>query len=376
MLPYDIKVRKGSMPMLYPIIRKVLFQMDPESAHNWTIRALKIMQSNALLKKRFQKKMTVQDQRLQSEQWGLTFPNPVGLAAGFDKHANVYPALAALGFGFVEVGTLTPQPQSGNSQPRLFRLPQDKAVINRMGFNNHGIEKAKQTFQTLTRPHIPIGINLGKNKDTPNERASDDYRRGLTTLYPYGDYFVINISSPNTKGLRDLQHVDALQSLLSDILSERDRLATQTQKRHPVLLKVAPDLSMDQIKEIIQTALSLGVDGFIATNTTLSRKGLHSSPYVNETGGLSGRPLTKRSTEFIRQLYPLTAGKVPIIGVGGIFTGEDAYEKIRAGASLIQTYTGMIYQGPAIAQQINQELLSFIERDNLSSIQDAIGLDA
>ncbi|RAL24507.1 quinone-dependent dihydroorotate dehydrogenase [Thermoflavimicrobium daqui] len=360
--------------MLYDNLRPFLFKMDPESAHIWTIRALKMMQSSAAIKSRFSKMMNVRDSRLQSEYWGLTFKNPVGLAAGFDKHANVYPALAALGFGFIEVGTLTPRPQSGNPQPRLFRLLEDSALINRMGFNNHGIEEAKRTFATLPRPVCPIGINLGKNKDTPNEQASDDYRKGLSTLYLDGDYFVINISSPNTQGLRDLQQINALEKLLAAILSERDQLAKQHQQYQPVLLKIAPDLSLEQLTDIVKTALFLKIDGIIATNTTLSRQGLQ-SPDKSETGGLSGRPLTEPSTVFIRDVYGITEGKVPIIGVGGIFTGKDAYAKIRAGANLIQVYTGMIYRGPSIARLINEELLQLLEKDGFANIQEAVGQD-
>lgn len=365
--------RKSSMS--YQTFRKLFFKMDPESAHDLIISALKTMQANSFVSKQFEKKMTVNDSRLKTKQWGVIFPNPVGLAAGFDKHANVFPALAALGFGFVEVGTLTPRPQPGNPQPRLFRLPEDEGIINRMGFNNDGIEQACQHFQKLDRPYIPIGINLGKNKDTPNKQASDDYRKGLEALYLDGDYFVINISSPNTKGLRDLQQVTALQSLLTDILEERNRLGKEHGRNQPVLLKLAPDLSEEQLTEIVKTAVSQGMDGIIATNTTLSREGLKSA-HKEETGGLSGKPLRQRSTQFVRQIYRITEGKIPIIGVGGIFTGEDAYEKIRAGASLIQVYTGMIYRGPSIARLINEELLVLLEKDGIDSIDQAVGLDA
>lgn len=359
---------------MYSSLRKFLFQMDPEAAHTWTVRALKMMQATPLMKQTFRRNMNVNDSRLHTSCLGLTFPNPVGLAAGFDKHANVYPAIAALGFGFVEVGTLTPRPQSGNPQPRLFRLPAEQGIINRMGFNNHGIQSAKETFTRLGKPHAPIGINLGKNKDTPNEQAADDYIKGLEALYHYGDYFVINISSPNTQGLRDLQQVAALQGLLTDILGKRDELANQTGTRHPILLKIAPDLSSEQLADLIYTALEAGIDGIIATNTTLSREGLQ-SPHRNEAGGLSGRPLTIRSTQLIGDIYRITQGKVPIIGVGGIFTGQDAYDKIRAGANLIQVYTGMIYRGPSIAKQINKELLTCLERDGFSSVNEAIGVE-
>jgi dihydroorotate dehydrogenase len=347
--------------------------MNAEQAHTMTIRGLQILQRTPIARNVIQKRFTIIDERLESTVCGLRFPNPVGLAAGFDKHANVYNGIAAFGFGFVEVGTLTPRPQSGNPKPRLFRLVEDEAIINRMGFNNHGLEDAKHSFQTLPKPNIPIGINLGKNKDTPNEQASSDYRHGLMTLYDYADYFVLNVSSPNTEGLRDLQHVDALLKLLTSVLSTRDELLKETSSYRPVLLKIAPDLTMDQMTDIIQTAIGSGIDGIIATNTTISRENLNPSPYIQETGGLSGRPLTQRSTEFIRQIYPLTDGKVPIIGVGGIFNGMDAYEKICAGANLIQVYTSMIYEGPAIARKINTELLSILEEKGVHSVNELVG---
>ncbi|WP_037464351.1 quinone-dependent dihydroorotate dehydrogenase [Shimazuella kribbensis] len=359
--------------MVYKSIRKLLFRMNAEQAHTMTIRGLQILQSTPSARNLIQKRFTVIDERLQSTVCGLHFPNPVGLAAGFDKHANVYNGIAAFGFGFVEVGTLTPRPQTGNPKPRLFRLVKDEAIINRMGFNNHGLEDAKHSFQTLAKPNIPIGINLGKNKDTPNEQASSDYRHGLMTLYDYADYFVLNVSSPNTEGLRDLQHVDALQKLLTSVLSTRDELLKETSSYRPVFLKIAPDLTWEQMTDIIKTAIGASIDGIIATNTTISRENLHSSPYVNESGGLSGKPLTQKSTEFIRQIYPLTAGKIPIIGVGGIFNGMDAYEKICAGASLIQVYTSMIYEGPSIARKINTELLSILEEKGVHSLNDLVG---
>jgi dihydroorotate dehydrogenase len=347
--------------------------MNAEQAHTLTIRGLQMMQNTPGIYNFFHKRYTVVDERLKSKVCGLTFPNPVGLAAGFDKHANVYPGLAAFGFGFVEVGTLTPRAQAGNPKPRLFRLVQDEAIINRMGFNNHGLEEAKNSFQTLKRPSIPIGINLGKNKDTPNDQASSDYRHGLMSLYDYADYFVLNVSSPNTEGLRDLQHVDALQKLLTSVLATRDELLKETSSYRPVFLKIAPDLTKEQLQGIIHTAIKTGIDGIIATNTTISRDNLHPSAFTQETGGLSGRPLTDRSTEFVKQIYQFTEGKIPIIGVGGIFSGADAYEKICAGASLIQVYTGMIYEGPAIARKINGELLSIMEKKGIHSLSEIIG---
>lgn len=359
--------------MVYQSLRPLLFRMNAEQAHIWTIRALQLMQTTPKLQAFVQKRFAVIDERLANQVSGLTFANPVGLAAGFDKHANVYPGLAALGFGFVEVGTLTPRPQKGNAKPRLFRLIKEEAIINRMGFNNHGIDAAKQSFQTLPRPSIPIGINLGKNKDTPNEQASGDYRHGLMNLYDEADYFVLNVSSPNTEGLRDLQHIDALQKLLTSVLSTRDELLKETSSYRPVWLKIAPDLNWEQLADIIQTAMKAGIDGIIATNTTISREMVANSSVANETGGLSGRPLQSISTEFIRRIYHLTDGKTPIIGVGGIFNGQDAYEKLCAGASLVQVYTGMIYRGPAIARQINTELLTMLDQAGVHSIRDIIG---
>ncbi len=359
---------------MYPYLRKLLFHLDPEKAHDWTIHALRLAQATpgflSLLRRR-----KINDSRLAGTVGNLFFPHPVGLAAGFDKNATVYPALAALGFSFVEVGTLTPKPQPGNPPPRMFRLPEDYAIINRMGFNNRGIEAAAKNLRNLPRPTIPIGINLGKNKNTPNEKAVEDYRQGLRSLYSLGDYFVINISSPNTKGLRDLQKAESLEKLLRFLLDERNNLAKKTGTVQPLFLKVAPDLTKEELSEAIQLGLDLGIDGFIAVNTTLSRKGLR-HPHAQESGGLSGKPLSDTATEKIRHIYQITKGKVPIIGVGGIFTGEDAYKKIRAGARLIQVYTGMIYRGPRISQKINQELLALFERDGVKKVEDIVGVDA
>ncbi|MFC4077488.1 quinone-dependent dihydroorotate dehydrogenase [Salinithrix halophila] len=359
---------------MYPFVKNMLFRMDPEQAHEWTIKNLMRVQRIPGTLSSLERKMVVRDPRLNVKLGGLTFPNPVGLAAGFDKHAQVYPACAALGFGFVEVGTLTPRPQPGNPKPRLFRLPEDEAVINRMGFNNDGVRQAALHFQELPRPAVPIGINLGKNKDTPQEEAASDYRKGLSSLYRQGDYFVINISSPNTPNLRDLQHAESLKRLLGEVLGERRHLREQTGEVRPVFLKVAPDLTKEQLTEAVLIGLEKGIDGVIATNTTLSRKGLKNPLHV-EKGGLSGRPLAPLSTEIIRHLRLVSEGKIPLIGVGGVFNGADAYEKIRAGASLIQVYTGMIYRGPSIARDINLELLKLMEKDGLASIADAVGLD-
>ncbi|SDW45432.1 dihydroorotate oxidase A [Marininema mesophilum] len=360
--------------MVYPFVKNMLFKMDAEQAHEWTIKNLLRAQRIPGALSTLEGKMVVRDPRLTVKLGGLTFSNPVGLAAGFDKHAQVYPALAALGFGFVEVGTLTPQPQSGNPKPRLFRLPEDEGIINRMGFNNGGICEAANHFAELPRPAIPIGINLGKNKDTPQEDAASDYQKGLSKLYRQGDYFVINISSPNTPNLRDLQQASSLRGLLEAIMTERHQLREQTGEIRPIFLKLAPDLTKEQLKEIVLVATEQEIDGLIATNTTLSREGLKSSHH-SETGGLSGRPLAQLSTEIIHDLRRISEARLPIIGVGGIFDGKDAYEKIRAGASLVQVYTGMIYRGPAIARDINKELIQYLDNDGLQSITEAVGLD-
>jgi dihydroorotate dehydrogenase len=357
---------------VYALLKKILFRLDAEVAHHLTVRSLQVAQSipkiNQFLRSYFQ----IHDSRLTSSCWGLSFRNPVGLAAGFDKHAEVYPGLASLGFGFIEVGTLTPLPQEGNPKPRLYRLPLDQAVINRMGFNNKGVAQAKRNLISLPRPAIPIGINLGKNKVTPNEEAVEDYLLGLETLYTLGDYFVINISSPNTKGLRDLQEVSALSELLEKLIMKRNALAIENGMRHPLLVKIAPDLEDEQLADIIQTVRNVGLDGIIATNTTLARQALYSK-HRDEEGGLSGRPLAARSTQFIHDLYRELQGSLPIIGVGGIFNGQDAYEKICAGANLVQVYTGMIYQGPGIVKKINRELLQMMAREGISSIKEMVG---
>ncbi len=360
---------------MYRLIKKYLFTLDPEEAHDRTIEALKWAQNasggTSLLKLLF----GFRDQRLETSLWGLRFPNPVGLAAGFDKNAEVYHALAALGFGFVEVGTVTPVSQPGNQRPRLFRLVDDQAVINRMGFNNHGAYIASQNLINFANADVPIGVNIGKNKLTPNEDAASDYEKCLEVLYPYGHYFVINVSSPNTPNLRDLQETASLRQLIRAVRGKALEMERRGVARKPILLKVAPDMSDEHMHDVIHAAVDEGISGIIATNTTLSREGLI-SPHAGETGGLSGRPLAARSTAWIRSIYREVGDKVPIIGVGGIFTGDDAYEKLRAGASLVQVYTGMIYEGPGIVKAINKRLLRLMERDGFTRISEAVGVDA
>ncbi|WP_301169918.1 quinone-dependent dihydroorotate dehydrogenase [Brevibacillus nitrificans] len=361
---------------MYQLIRQYLFQQDPEEIHEKTIHALKLVEDSAPGKALMRMVYQLRNERLETNLWGLKFPNPVGLAAGFDKNAEVYHALGAMGFGFVEVGTITPQGQPGNPKPRLFRLSEHQAVINRMGFNNLGAYLASQHLIDFAYSDVPIGINIGKNKVTPNEEAASDYSKCLDMLYAYGHYFVINISSPNTPNLRDLQETESLRVLIRAVREKAAELEARGVKKKPILLKVAPDMSDEQMHDVVHAAVEEGISGIIATNTTLSREAVANHPKADEAGGLSGRPLTERSTEWVKQIYQEIGDKVPIIGVGGIYNGEDAYNKIRAGASLVQVYTGMIYQGPGIAKQINKQLLKLMARDGFTHISEVVGVDA
>lgn len=361
---------------MYQLVRKYLFQHDPEEIHEKTIHVLKLAQESPWGKRLLQTIYQRNDKRLRTELWGLVFPNPVGLAAGFDKNAEVYHALGALGFGFVEVGTVTPQGQAGNPKPRLFRLASHLAVINRMGFNNQGSYLVAKNLVDYAYSDVPIGINIGKNKATPNEEAALDYSKCMDMLYPYGHYFVINISSPNTPHLRDLQQTQSLRLLIRAVREKAAEMEARGVKRKPILLKVAPDLTDEQMRDVVHAAVDEGIAGIVATNTTLSREAVKDHPHAGEAGGLSGKPLTEISTSWVKEIYQEVGDKVPIIGVGGIFTGEDAYEKIRAGASLVQVYTGMIYQGPGIVKQINKKLLRLMARDGFTHISEAVGVDA
>lgn len=332
------------------LLRPLLFRFDPEWIHYLTFRSLrklnKFQAVSSLLGKQFQ----VNDPRLEREVFGLKFKNPVGLAAGFDKDAKLYKELSNLGFGFIEIGTVTPKPQAGNEKKRLFRLKADKAIINRMGFNNDGVEAAVERLKS--NKDILIGGNIGKNKITPNEKAADDYKICFTSLYNYVDYFVVNVSSPNTPNLRELQDKKPLTNLLNSL----QILNTEKPKQKPILLKIAPDLTDSQLLDIIDIVKETKIAGVIATNTTISREGLKSEK-KNETGGLSGKPLKNRSTEVIRFLSEKSNRAFPIIGVGGIHSPEDALEKLDAGASLIQIYTGFIYEGPGLIKAINKAIL-------------------
>jgi len=299
---------------------------------------------------------TYNNPKLERELFGLKFKNPIGLAAGFDKDARLIDELACLGFGFIEIGTLTPKPQTGNDKPRLFRLPEDEALINRMGFNNEGVLASVERLKKRTSTII-VGGNMGKNKTTPNDKAVDDYNYCFETLYPYVDYFVVNVSSPNTPGLRALQEKEPLRNLMLHV----KRLSAQKNKPKPILLKIAPDLTQSQLDDIIEILLSTKTDGVIATNTTISREHLSASVETISNigdGGLSGRPLGKKSTEVISYLRSKLGKNYPIIGAGGIMSPEDAIEKIDAGANLIQVYTGFIYEGPALARRICKRFIS------------------
>ncbi len=324
---------------MFQLLRPALFALDPETAHHATLDALRTAHCLGTLP--FVVKRPADDPRTVM---GLNFPNPVGLAAGLDKNGGYIDPLAALGFGFIEIGTVTPRPQPGNPKPRLFRLPQAQGIINRMGFNNDGVDALVENVKRAKFNGI-LGINIGKNADTPIEKAADDYLIGLRKVYAYASYVAINISSPNTKNLRQLQGGDELDALLAQLKAEQEKLAQQHGKYVPLAVKIAPDLDSEQIRQIASLLVKHRIDGVIATNTTLSRAGVENLPHGNEAGGLSGAPVREKSTAVIRQPAAELQGALPIIGVGGILKGTDALEKIQAGAALVQFYSGMIYRG-------------------------------
>ena len=340
---------------MYKIVRPLLFSVDPERIHQLVFGLLRMKSFLPGFSTFLKALYVLEDPRLEKRLFGLTFKNRIGLAAGFDKDAKLIDIVADLGFGFIEIGTLTPKAQDGNEKPRLFRLPDDQALINRMGFNNEGVEAAVNRLKNR-RSSIIVGGNIGKNKSTPNESAHEDYASCFHALYDYVDYFVVNVSSPNTPGLRELQEKEPLQRLLKTVKD----LSLAKPVVKPVLLKIAPDLSTEQLDDIVQILKDTRMDGVIASNTTLSRDKLTTSSAELErigAGGLSGRPLTKRSTEVIRYLRAGLGSDFPIIGVGGIMSERDALEKIDAGADLIQIYTGYIYEGPALIKRINKAVL-------------------
>ncbi len=339
-----------------PLVR--LF--DPETAHALTVTALK----RGLVPRQPRDDDPILSIRL----WGRDFPNPVGLAAGFDKNAEVSDAMLAQGFGFVEVGSVTPRPQPGNPQPRLFRLPEDGAVINRMGFNNQGLDAVAGRLARRRRDGI-VGANLGKNKDT--EDAASDYQKGVAALGPLADYLVINVSSPNTPGLRALQG----RAPLEDLVGRTRQALLALPKPVPLLLKIAPDLTEDDKRDIAEVALAGGLDGLIVTNTTIARPATLKCACKGETGGLSGAPLFEPSTQVLRDMFTLTGGKLPLVGVGGIGSAEQAYVKVRAGASLVQLYSALIFQGPALVTRIKRGLAELLRRDGFSGLAEAVGAD-
>ena len=336
---------------MYRLVRPLLFAMDAERAHGFGLATLETLHRSGLLSL-----LAKPAKPLPTKAFGLTFPNPVGLAAGLDKNGAHIDALLGLGFGFVEVGTVTPLPQAGNPKPRLFRLPEQQAVINRLGFNNDGVYALIRNVERAERKNGIVGINIGKNKDTPNEKAADDYLLCLRRVYPLADYITINISSPNTAGLRELQEEQALRKLVSALRNEQDKLAGQHGKRVPLLVKVAPDLSESDIDAVARVLGDLQVDGVIATNTTLSREGVAHLPAGNEVGGLSGAPLMPKATTALRMLRTRLPDSIPMIGVGGILQGADAATKQAAGAVLVQTYSGLVYRGPALIAECVEAL--------------------
>lgn len=336
------------------LLRPILFCFDPEKVHYFTFSLVKFISKVPFVTSIIKAIYVVEDKRLEREVFGLKFKNPVGLAAGFDKDAKLFNELSDFGFGFIEIGTLTPKPQDGNPKKRLFRLKANSAIINRMGFNNGGVETAIERLKQ--NKGVLIGGNIGKNKITPNEEATNDYVLCFEALYDYVDYFVVNVSSPNTPGLRELQEKEPLTKLLQTLQD----LNTTKVKAKPILLKIAPDLTNDQLLDIIDIVNETKIAGVIATNTTISRDGLtaeNNPDYSGEMGGLSGKPLTKRSTEVIKFLSEKSNKSFPIIGVGGIHTADDAIEKLNAGAALVQLYTGFIYEGPQLIKDINKKLL-------------------
>jgi dihydroorotate dehydrogenase len=335
---------------LYPLAKPLLFQLDAEFAHDLILKSLKWAEKSGLLNLYPKAPVCAQRQIM-----GLAFPNAVGLGAGLDKNAAVIDGMAALGFGFIEVGTVTPRPQPGNAKPRLFRVTEAEGIINRFGFNNLGVDNLVENVIAAKFRGI-LGINIGKNFDTPNERAADDYLLCMQKVYTHASYITVNISSPNTKNLRDLQAADTLSGLLSSLKLEQNKLTEKHGKYVPITLKIAPDLTPEQVIEIANLLMLHKIDGVIATNTTLARDALKGMKNAEETGGLSGAPVRNQSTIVIQQLSKQLQGALPIIGVGGILSGADAVEKIAAGASLVQVYSGLIYKGPALVHEICKTL--------------------
>ncbi|MEO8603709.1 MAG: quinone-dependent dihydroorotate dehydrogenase [bacterium] len=364
--------------VLYDFLRPLLFTLPAEAAHGVAFRALAAWQA---VLERSTAAAPPHDALLSQTLWGLQFANPLGLAAGFDKNGALPHVWSRLGFGFAELGTVTALAQPGNPPPRVFRLAAERGLINRLGFNNAGAEAVARDLGARlahARPPLPLGINLGKSKLTPLERAADDYLASLRALDALADYLVVNISSPNTPGLRDLQSEAQLAPLLAAVQGENRRLASaRGGSPRPLLVKVAPDLNDEALASLVEVAVALGVAGLIATNTTIDRSSLPAGHSLAcEAGGLSGAPLRARSTAVIRTLHRLARRRLPIVGVGGVFSGADAYEKLRAGASLVQAYSGFVYGGPGFAARVAAELRALLQRDGVQHIADVVGVDA
>lgn len=357
--------------MYRQLLRPLLFRLDAEDAHHLTLDALRVASQVPLWPALARRVTAPTSAALTQTLWGQTFAGPVGLAAGLDKNGVAVPAFAALGFGVLEVGTVTPLAQPGNDRPRLFRLPPDEALINRMGFNNAGATALRDELNRRSAP-VPVWVNLGKNKATPNEQAAQDYRLGVRALQGVADGFVVNVSSPNTPGLRALQAADDLRDLVRAVLDEVETQRVRALRRPPVLVKLAPDLHPADFKASVNAVLDAGAAGLIVSNTTLSREGL-THARAGEAGGLSGRPLTGRSTELVRAAFRITGGRVPIVGVGGIFSAQDAYDKILAGASLVEVYSALVYEGPGLVRQLNLGLEELLRRDGFGTVAEAVG---
>jgi dihydroorotate dehydrogenase len=352
-------------------VRPALFALDAERAHNLT---LALLQQAVVVRQLRSTRRPGTDGRLRQHAFGLDFEHPIGLAAGLDKHGAVAPAWAALGFAFAEIGTVTPRPQPGNPRPRLFRLPRDRAIINRFGFNSVGALQVARNLIDAVPPRLRVGINVGKNRDTPNERAAADCIQAVEALHPFADYFVINVSSPNTVGLRDLQDSRTLRGLVEGVAGRVRELTAPRQI--PTLVKVSPDTAPADLLASVDAALEGGASGVIATNTTVERAGLQTGPPLSsETGGLSGAPLTATANHVCRLLFRHLGRRVPIIGVGGVFTAADAYDRIRSGATLVQLYTALIYEGPGVVHRIVGGLGERLAVDGFTSIEEAIGSD-
>ena len=393
-LKHGVKM-SSSADFVFRQLRPLLFSGDAETAHERMLYSVEMVSKIPgvipFLRWQFRKESPV----LYTKLFGKTVNNPIGLAAGFDKNGRIYPALFALGFGFVEIGTVTPLPQAGNLKPRIFRLLEDQALVNRLGFNNQGIQKLVEKLDLGTKKISTeeadminqsseqhekfssgmLGINIGKNGDTSLEKAREDYVSALSALHPFADYFTINISSPNTEGLRRLQEKQMLRELLESVCSRRDKLDRNHIRKTPLLVKLSPDLDDQGLQNCTGVIKEFPIQGVIATNTTLDRQQLKSSQKI-EQGGLSGKPLKERSTEVVRTLFQELGNEVTIIGTGGIFNGTDAYQKIRAGAAAVQIYTALIYEGPGLVRRIKQELAELLERDGFNCVTDVIGIDS